>query len=60
MDLIEFVNAVIPTVGDHCPVLGCTDWVDHVCADGVGRCLTDCWCAELAAEDVCTGPALWP
>jgi hypothetical protein len=59
MDLVEFVNTVIPTVGGPCAD-ECGEDADHLCLDDVARCVTDCWCAAFEARDVCGGTAMWP
>lgn len=44
MDLSEFVEAVMPTVGEVCAVGGCGDWQDHACVDEIRRCVAHCQC----------------
>lgn len=51
MMLSEFLDAVMPTVGELCgPGSGCGDWSDHLCtsgtAIGTGRCLRHCTCQD--------------
>jgi hypothetical protein len=59
MDMTEFVNAVAPTVAGPCVIARCDDLADHICDDSAARCLADCICAELAAEDATEGDAYW-
>lgn len=52
MNVHEFVDAVMPGVGEPCP-RGCGDWVDHTCTDDVGRCAAHCVCSpRLGTVDV--------
>lgn len=51
MDVTEFVNSVIPTVGARCGDVGCGEWADHTCVRRElrscvtsGRCLEHCIC----------------
>lgn len=52
MNLItEFVEQVIPTVGEHCQHPGtvdCLEWSDHICADDTARCQRHCTCPPAA------------
>lgn len=47
MNLNEFVDSVIPTIGEQCPDRSdgrCPEWVDHFCVDDTGRCAAHCVC----------------
>lgn len=47
MELSEFVDAVMPTVGQQCAHPGterCPEWADHQCADDTARCQRHCTC----------------
>jgi hypothetical protein len=49
MNVGEFVETVMPTVGEACRNPGgCDDWTDHTCvagsAGGRGRCAEHCTC----------------
>jgi hypothetical protein len=51
----EFVDAVIPTVGEPCRERsGCDDYADHTCTDETARCRAHCVCVDpdAASYDV--------
>lgn len=58
MDVSEFVNSVIPTVGARCGDGTCGEWADHTCVRRElrscvtsGRCLTHCICADETEDE---------
>jgi hypothetical protein len=59
VDVSEFVESVIPTIGEQCehPVPhGCLEWTDHICVDDTGRCLAHCRVAGHCAPTVREAP----
>lgn len=50
MNLGEFLDMVMPSIGERCPVTGCEGWQDHFCSDYLGpvdgRCTEHCMCKE--------------
>lgn len=64
MNPSDFVESVIPTIGEHCqhPTMdACADWTDHICTDDIGRCLRHCrdagQCAPIVREVPARSPA---